>query len=74
MEKKSDPHEQQKERSRLVFLLDAIRTCPAKYKRLISVVRRDDSSEWYTSMLDRLEAATPENILELHTIIRNEMR
>lgn len=64
----------QKERSRLVYLLDAIKQCPKKYKQFVSVVRRDDSSDWYNAKLDRLESATLENILELQVIIRNELR
>lgn len=60
--------------STLVYLLDAIRVCPKQYKKLVSLARHKDYSEWYNSMLDRLDTASPNTILKVHEVLRNELR
>lgn len=62
----------QPERSRLVFLLDALRCAPKKSKKLIGVVRRDDCTESYARVLDWLRDA--DDIMAAHDALRSRLR
>ncbi len=60
------------ERSRLVYLLDALRTSPHQYQKLIAIVKQENTSVSYQSILISLESS--KDIVEDQKILRERLR
>jgi hypothetical protein len=60
------------DRSRLIYLLDALRVSPEKSRSLISVLMRQNNSEALQRVLDELTSST--DIIKDEKRIRERMR
>jgi hypothetical protein len=59
------------ERSRLLYLLDAVRAAPQKSAKLIAVVARESASESFKQAIEKLR--TTDNVVEMSQALRSHL-
>lgn len=61
------------ERSRLMYLVDALEAAPEKYAPLLKLAASSDATEAYKSAIERLEDAGPDHVREVSSNLRLEL-
>jgi hypothetical protein len=61
------------ERSRLMYLVDALEAAPDKFAPLLKLAATSDATEAYKSAIERLEGAGPEHVREVTSDLRFEL-